>query len=81
MKYDLFVDKKCIVWKRRYITIEANNLKEAIEKSKNVDFEEGYTEELYETEEVMCPEENDGYPTIEVYEKDSDTPIWTNIEK
>ena len=29
----------------------------------------------------MSPEENDGFPTIEVYSKDSWDTIWTNVEK
>lgn len=30
-----------------------------------------FVDELYETEELMSPEENDGFSTIEVYNEDS----------
>lgn len=81
MKYNLFVDEKCEIWKRRYITVEAADLDEAIKNYKEGNFDNIYTEELYETEELMSPEENGGFPTIEVYNKDSYDTIWTNIEK
>lgn len=81
MKYDWFVDEKVKVWKRRYITVEASNLDEAVKKYKEGDFDDEYTEELYETEELMSPEENNGFPTIEVYSKDSYDTICTNVEK
>lgn len=41
-------------------------------------FEGTQTNTLYETEEVMTVEENDGQETIEVYEDDKI--IWTNAE-
>lgn len=81
MKYDLFIDEKVKIWKRRYITVEAANLDEAVKKYKERDFDDDYTEELYETEELMSPEENNRFPTIEVYNKDSYDTIWTNVEK
>lgn len=81
MKYSLFVDEKVKVWKRRYITVEASNLDEAVKKYKEGDFDDEGTEELYETEELISPEENNGFPTIEVYNKDSYNTIWTNVEK
>ena len=81
MKYNLFIDEKCKVWKRRYITVEAADLDEAIKNYKEGNFDVTYTDELYETEEPISPEENNGYPTIEVYNKDSLDAIWTNVEK
>lgn len=81
MIYNLFVDEKVKVWKRRYMTVEASDLDEAIKNYKEGNFDEGDTEELYETEELMSPEENNGFPTIEVYNKDSYDTIWTNVEK
>lgn len=81
MKYNLFIDEKVRIWKRRYITVEAVDLDEAVKNYKEGDFDDEYTEELYETEELMSPEENDGFPTIEVYNRDSYETIWTNIEK
>ena len=81
MKYSLFVDEKCKVWKRRYITVEASDLDEAIKNYKEGNFDQHYIDELYETEELMSPEENDGFLTIEVYNKDSWDTIWTNVEK
>ena len=81
MKYNLFVDEKCKVWKRSYIIVEASDLDEAIKNYKEGNFDITHTDELYETEELISPEENDGLPTIEVYNKDSGDTIWTNIEK
>lgn len=81
MIYNLFVDEKCKVWKRRYITVEAANLDEAVKNYREGNFDLTYTDELYETEEPISPEENGGYPTIEVYNKDSYGTIWTNVEK
>lgn len=81
MKYDLFVDEKVKVWKRRYITVEAADLDEAVKKYKEGNFDDEGTEELYETEELMSPEENNGLPTIEVYNKDFYDTIWANVEK
>lgn len=81
MKYEWFVDEKVKVWKRRYITVEASNLDEAVKKYKEGNFDEEDTEELYETEELISPEENNRFPTIEVYNKDSYDTIWTNVEK
>ena len=81
MIYNLFVDERVKVWKRRYMTVEASDLDEAIKNYKEGNFDEGDIEELYETEELMSPEENNGFPTIEVYNKDSYDTIWTNVEK
>lgn len=81
MIYDLFVDEKCKIWKRKYITVEAADLDEAVKKYKEGNFDLHYVNELYETEKLMLPEENDGFPTIEVYNRDLLGTIWTNVEK
>ena len=76
-------DVKVSVWRRDNLSVEAENLEEAIEKLKADsinDYEEYIVESetLYETVETFEDEE---YPTAELIlvEKDGDTIIYDNI--
>ena len=76
-------DVKVSVWRRDNLSVEAENLEEAIEKLKADsinDYEEYIVESetLYETVETFEDEE---YPTAELIlvEKDADTIIYDNI--
>ena len=71
--FDLIVDEKVAVWKRSYVTIEANTLEDAVDNC----IENGTTdivtdtlesEYIYETEEDLSSSEND-WPTIEVMDR------------
>lgn len=79
MRYRLIVDEKIEVWKRTYVNVEADNLKSAIEKCKEENYEVTNNEILYDTERYLKPEEVDG-PTREIYhiETNQYEPIYTN---
>lgn len=70
-----FVDIKVTVWNRVHFSDEAN-MQEVTDLIKQGNIESIFDEELgfveqeilYETEEKMIPEENDGCSTIEVFE-------------
>lgn len=77
--YNLYIDTKNILWIRTHITIEANSLEEAIERCKNGDYNNSWSENLYDTVEEMTPEENGGMATIEIYECGNKfDPLYTN---
>lgn len=81
-----FVDTKVSIWTRAHFTDEAD-MQEIIRQIKkeglNSAFsdENGYTEYeiLYDTEVPIKPENNNGAPTIEVYQ--GDEVIWDNSNK
>lgn len=75
--FNFIQDVKISVWERQKFTIEADSEEEAIKKAKEFgnkdisaydNFVE--SEKLYDTEEVMYPEDNMGNATIEVYTED-----------
>lgn len=70
--YDLFIDEKYTLWTRTHVTIEADSLEEAVEKCKNGDYDDSWSEDLYDTAEAMTPEENRGEATVEIYSEDKD---------
>ena len=78
--YNLFIDEKCTLWTRTYVTIEADSLEEAVEKCKNGDYDDSWSEDLYGTTEVMTPEENGGEATVEIYSENIDkfNALYTN---
>lgn len=80
--YALFIDEKYTFWARTHVTVKADSLEEAVEKCKNGDYDDSYTEELYETRELMTPLDNYGDPTVEIYSKDKDKfeALYTNVE-
>ena len=75
-KFEFYQDVKVVTWKRQRFTIEAEDEERAIELAKeacdgdvsySVGIEVEDIEWLSHTESVVNVEDNDGYPTIEVY--------------
>lgn len=73
-QFKFYQDLKVTVWKRQNFIIEAESYEEAlkkVEKYKELDADsEEYCyscETLFETEEMMMPNENNGFSTIELY--------------
>lgn len=75
-KFEFYQDVKVVTWKRQRFTIEAENEERAIELAKeacdgdvsySVGIEVEDIEWLSHKESVVNVEDNDGYPTIEVY--------------
>lgn len=79
--YNFYIDRKNAIWNREYYTVKANSKEEALTKvvNGNVDFYD--TELLYETEEYLNPEENNGASTVEVYDADGDILLYANSQK
>lgn len=81
MKQFLFYqDFKVTVWRRQNFAIEAETYEEAlkkVEKYKEIDAassEYCYScETMFETEELMLPNENGGYRTIELFDNDGNS--------
>lgn len=78
-EFEFYQDVKVTVWQRQHFRIEAESIEEAREQAKrytqfDVSFEDDIDvdeiEWLYDTEELMIPEDNNGESTIEVYELD-----------
>ena len=75
-KFRFKQDVKVTVWVRQSFTIEAENKEEALEKVeqfKTVDvtseIDNVECETLWDTQELMWPEENGGMCTIELYDE------------
>ena len=75
-KFRFKQDVKLTVWVRQSFTIEAENKEEALEKVeqfKTVDvtseIDNVECETLWDTQELMWPEENGGMCTIELYDE------------
>ncbi len=74
-KFYYYYDEKVTVWKRNYFTIEAESQEKAdamaienIIEPWGIEVAEG--DYLYETEEGISPENNEGNSTIELYSKE-----------
>ena len=65
-EYKFYQDRKVTSWERDYFSVKANSYEEA--------------EALTDTSESMLPEENDGNPTIEIFNEDGES-IMTNVPK
>lgn len=88
-KYKFYQDRKVTSWERDYFSVKANSYEEAeaIVRSWNcedvsniIDNRLCYEEwqALTDTSEFMLPEENDGNPTIEIFNQDGES-IMTNV--
>lgn len=75
--YRLNVDRKYTIWEREYYVIEAESETEALEKCLSPDVECSYSEFL-DAAEHMTPKDNDNYPTLEVFNEDTDERIFSN---
>ena len=68
-RFDLIVDEKVAVWRRSYITVEADTLEDAvkdcIERGADAATDTLESEYIYETEECLPPSEEDRL-TVEV---------------
>lgn len=82
--FKFYQDQKVVIWRRDWFAIEADTKEDAIKRVRelgldktdvyNVLEDDMYTldtDYLYDTEELISVEENDGQPTIEVYYADS----------
>ena len=85
-KFRFKQDVKLTVWVRQSFTIEAENKEEALEKVeqfKTVDvtseIDNVECETLWDTQELMWPEENGGMCTIELYDE-HDNLIGKNVD-
>ncbi len=84
-KFQFYQDVKCTVWQRQFFEIEAETEDEAKRiafkyKDSDVSSDECMknSEWLFDTEELMTPEENDGQSTIELYLDGEETPFVSN---
>lgn len=84
-EFEFYQDVKCTIWQRQYISVKAESKEEAlkmVEKFKTKDASAymmtTYSEFLYETEELVLPEENDGYHTIELYDNETNEMLGCN---
>ena len=74
MKFYYYYDEKVTVWKRNHFSIEAESQEEANAMAiENMiepwEIEIDETEYLFDTDEELSPENNDGRSTIELYSK------------
>lgn len=84
MEFYYYYDEKVTVWRRNHFTIEAESREEAdamaIEdmiEPWEIEIDEG--DYLFETEEGISPENNDGKSTIELFsEEDDRNPLYEN---
>ena len=76
--YRLSVDRKYTIWEREYYVIEAESETEALEKCLSPDVEYSDSEFQYDTAYHMTPKDNDNYPTLEVFNEDTDERIFSN---
>ena len=85
-KFNFYQDMKVSIWERVKFTIEAETEEEAEEIAKEFKDKDVCTiisdidnaEMLYDTEEYFPLSENNGFPTIEIYNENKDEPIATN---
>jgi len=77
-KFNLYQDLKSTIWRREYYSIDAESEEEAVDKILNGEVEMTDNELLYETEECMDPDENQGNSTIEIYSDATGDLIYTN---
>lgn len=81
-----YIDEKVTIWRRTYYNVEGteeeikNKLIDQFESKYPTDIEIFDSEILYETEESISPEENNGRPTIEIFNDSGDT-IWSNVKE
>jgi hypothetical protein len=72
-EFDFYIDEKVMIWNRLKFSVEAETLEEAKDMAKfmiindreDIDFDD--TILLYDTMEVIEPEENNGNSTLELY--------------
>jgi hypothetical protein len=75
-QFNFYIDKKVTLWNREYYSVSAKNIKEATKIiTKNFKSPDSISDEniectnyesLYDTEEIVPVEKNDGNPTMEL---------------
>lgn len=85
-KFRFKQDVKVTVWVRQSFTIEAESKEDALKKAERFktedvtgEIDDVECETLWDTEELMLPEENDNQCTIELYD-DHDNLIGQNAD-
>jgi len=86
-EFDFYIDEKITIWNRFKFSVEAETLDEAKEKAKmitmndreDIDFDDSLL--LYDTMEVIEPEDNDGNSTLELFCKEDDELLYENIDR
>ena len=68
-KFEFYQDCKVTSWERDYFTVEANSYEEAEASVRSW--------RCKDTSELLFPEENDGYSTIEIFNQEGES-IMTN---
>lgn len=77
-EYKLVIDEKVKLWRRDYVTVEADTLEEAIQKCLDCEYYTRNSEDLYDTIEGLDPNKEVG-PTFEIYSEDNKwAPVYTN---
>lgn len=85
-KFQFYQDELVSVWKRSKFEVEANSKEEAIEKIKDIDFEDGdlddvgefiESEYLFDTETLLEPSEQHN-STFEIEDPQTDKNIYSN---
>lgn len=88
-KYKFYQDCKVTSWERDYFSVEADSYEEAVAIVRSWDCEDVSNiidnrlcyeewEALKDTSERLYPEENDGFPTMEIFNQDGES-ILTNV--
>ena len=76
-EFNIRVEERIAMWRREYVTVEAETLEEAIQKCIDEDYDIDDFEDLYETAERM--DENEVQDsTFEIFQDDSDSLVYTN---
>lgn len=83
-EFDFYLDSKVTMWRRETFSIKATSINQAtamaIEAIKNGETHkyDPNHEEMYDTAEDMSIEENNGDPTLELFDNNSNRLIWDN---
>ena len=76
-EFNMRVEERIAIWRREYVTVEAETLEEAIQKCIDGGYDIDDSEDLYETAERM--DENEVQDsTFEIFQDDSDSLVYTN---
>ena len=76
-EFNMRVEERIAMWRREYVTVEAETLEEEIQKCIDGDYDIDDSEDLYETAERV--DENEVQDsTFEIFQDDSDSLVYTN---
>lgn len=79
-EFNFYKDRKVTEWERYYYSVEAESLEEATQMILNGNTEWYDWEKIDDTVEYMSPDENNGEPTVELYNDDTEELIATDLE-